>query len=317
MKNTIYIILTILIMVGCTKDITIDTNIVKGNGPTFEAAFADNQTRTFVDENVKLLWTAEDKLSVVFTTLNEQYIFDGLTGDNSGTFTHISSGQLSTGNALSTNYAVYPYDKNIKISNEEVITLTMPSTQEYAAKSFGLGANTMVAVTDGPNSHFLPFKNLGGFLKLKLYGDNITVKSIELTGGKSEIIAGTAIVTAEYGEVPALEMDEDGISSITLDCGEGVEIGSTEDTATEFWIVVPPTTFENGFTVAVTEVGGGKCFRMTSNSVSIERNTVRTMAPFKLEYTMPTNELWYTSLDGNIVEPYNTDGFGAEITSNT
>ena len=32
---------------------------------------------------------------------------------------------------------------------------------------------------------------------------------------------------------------------------------------------------------------------------------------------IPTNEIWYTSTDGNIVTPYATDAFGANIVSNT
>ena len=33
--------------------------------------------------------------------------------------------------------------------------------------------------------------------------------------------------------------------------------------------------------------------------------------------TIPTNEIWYTSTDGNVVTPYATDVFGANIVSNT
>ena len=32
---------------------------------------------------------------------------------------------------------------------------------------------------------------------------------------------------------------------------------------------------------------------------------------------IPNNQIWYTSFDGNVVTPSNTDVFGATITSNT
>ena len=36
-----------------------------------------------------------------------------------------------------------------------------------------------------------------------------------------------------------------------------------------------------------------------------------------LEMPIPSNEIWYTSSDGNVIEPNKTDVFGANITSNT
>ena len=319
MKRYLLLFVAVIAMfVGCTKDVDLEPTInIYGDGPTFEASFADAQTRTFVDENVKLLWTAEDKLSIFLTTLNEKYQFNGRTGDNSGTFSHIKSGQFGTGNALSTNYAVYPYDESTTISNSEVISLTLPAIQKYASKSFGLGANTMVAVTDGPEDYFLPFKNLGGYLKLKLYGDNITVKSIELVGGKSEKISGAATVSAKYGEVPELSMSDDATPAITLDCGDGVLVGSTKETATEFWLVVPPTIFENGFIISIEEVGGGVCTRMTTKNLKVERNTVLSMEAFKLDYTMPANEIWYTTINGEPIDETQIGDFGATVSSNT
>ena len=36
-----------------------------------------------------------------------------------------------------------------------------------------------------------------------------------------------------------------------------------------------------------------------------------------LEMPIPSNQIWYTSSNGKIVKPYETDDFGANITSNT
>ena len=36
-----------------------------------------------------------------------------------------------------------------------------------------------------------------------------------------------------------------------------------------------------------------------------------------LEMPIPSNEIWYTSSDGNVIEPNKTDVFGTNITSNT
>ena len=290
------------------------------SAPIFEAGFEDAPTRTLIDENVKMLWSADDEISVFYhNTFNRRYRFDGDTGDNSGTFSHEASSEINKGSELATNYAVYPYSKDTSIAADGTISIMLPAVQEYAQNSFGVGANTMVAVTESMDDYFLSFKNLCGYLKLKLYGD-VIVKSIKLRGENNEPIAGAATITAEYGKTPTLTMGDDATSTITLDCGGGVKLGETEEMATEFWIVVPPTNFEKGFNISVEGVDGGECFSMTTKARSIERNTVLPMmakASFVAEYTNPSpNAIWYTTTDGKAIDNPNAK-FGDTIISNT
>lgn len=314
-----FIALCILLFAGCTKADVESVSQQKINSQKFHAEFAEENTRTFVDEKVRLLWTEGDLLTIFTSTLNRKYQFDGETGDNSGTFSEIATSQFGTGNSISANYAVYPYSSSNKINNDEVITLSLPATQQYAENSFGQDANTMVAVTSGPNDYFLPFKNVGGFLRLRLYGEGVTVKSIELKGNNSEKIAGKATVTAKYGQNPELDMCDDATESITLDCGDGVALGATAAEAKDFWIVVPPTTFSKGFTITITDTAGATMEKSTTKSYVVERNVLKSMTAFEVETidanTPPNNQIWYTSTDGQIVNPY-SKSFGATITSN-
>ena len=318
MKRLFLFMATLLFVVGCSNEENLAPNATPRK---FTAAFEDATTRTYVDENFKLLWNADDRLSIFTSTLNEQYKFEGSTGDNSGSFTKIASGDFVTGNTISTNYAVYPYSATTSLSNDEVISLTLPATQSYAENSFGLGANTMVAVTSSADDTFLPFKNLGGYLRLQLYGEGVTVKSISLQGNNSEPLAGEATVTADYGSLPELTLAENGTTTITLDCGEGVTLGASADKATTFWLVVPPTTFEGGFAITITDNEGKTMKKSTTNNFSIERNVFKTMNAFEVITTTPTitaakNEIIYTSTDEAVVTPFATDVFGANITSN-
>lgn len=315
--------MALLLMVGCTKSET-DTAITQQlqNSPDFYATFESDDTRTFVDEKVRLLWTEGDQLSIFTSTLNQKYEFDGETGDNSGTFTPISSGQFGSGSTLSVdaNFAVYPYNQSTKISYDGELSIELPSTQAYAEDSFGVNANTMVAATKSQNDYFLSFKNLGGFLKLQLYGD-VTVKSIQLKGNNGEKIAGAATVVAKSGKNPTLTMGNTATDAITLDCGAGVKLGTSSSSATEFWIVVPPVTFTKGFTITITDTEGGTMTKSTSKSYTVERNVMKSMTAFEVETELiiPTNEIWHTSTDGKIVEPKrhtNVYNWGAEIVSN-
>ena len=183
MKNIIFIYsLLILLVSGCSQEESIfssSTNSVK-----FTATFEQNESRTYIEEGKYLRWTKGDQISLFDgNTLNLQYQFDGATGDNSGTFSMVTS-SYGTGNDLSANYAVYPYDKSIVISEEGVITTTLPDKQTYEYNSFGLGANTMIAVTQSTEDKFLAFKNIGGYLKLQLYGTNTQIKQIKFAGNK-------------------------------------------------------------------------------------------------------------------------------------
>lgn len=323
-KFTFLTLLASLLIVGCTE-VTIEQSnpLTEINSlPDLTASFADEgETRTFVEDSKYLRWHEADLITAFFgNTLNRQYKFKGKTGDNSGTFSLVPSGELGTGNDLSSIYAVYPYDENTTITDNGVISLTLPATQTYAENSFGKGANTMVAVTESVEDTFLSFKNACGYLKLKFYGDDVTITSIEVTGNNEEKIAGSATATMEFGGVPTIAMNDEATTSLTLDCGEGVAIGATADMATEFWIVLPETTFEAGITITATNTDGAVFSKSTTNTVAITRNDIQPMAALKAEFASKpaNNEIWYTN--GSTTEataPHQTDVFGANIVSNT
>ena len=238
----------------------------------------ENETRTYVDNGLNLCWHEGDLVSVFCgSTLNNKYQFDGKSGDKGGELTAVESvanGGLSTGNKLDKVFAIYPYDVAARISESGVISASLPAVQSYAKESFGKDANTMVAVSQNLDNPYLGFKNLCGYLQVKLYGE-ATVQSIELKGNNGEKIAGAATITSDYGSMPQVVMNSDATDSITLDCGSGVALSSTP---TEFWFVVPPTTFSKGLTIKATATDGKVFEQTTLKSVSIERNTIQPMA---------------------------------------
>ena len=319
MRRYFSLLCILALLVGCyNTDEQLINEPIPSEDRIFTASFEQNDTRTYVEEGNLLRWNEGDQITIFDSnTLNQQYQFDGETGDNGGTFSKVNN-PFGTGNDLNCHYAVYPYNKDIKITETGVITANLPAEQSYAENSFGLGANTMVAVTKDVDDTFLKFKNVGGYLKLQLYGENLTIKSITLTGNNHEKIAGKATITPAYEQAPTLAMSDDATTSITLDCGDGVKIGTTEETATAFWIVVPPTTFEEGLTITVTEIDGELFTKSTSNAIVVERNIIKPMAAFEVEIEkIPNNQIWYTSTDGQIVKLYKNADFGANIISNT
>ena len=322
-KTFIWLVASLLFtMVGCVEalhepDVTVTSS---EQLPILTAGFAEGETKTYVESGKYLRWHEDDRLTAFFgNTLNRQYKFNGDTGDNSGSFSYISSGNLETGNALDRIYAVYPYDETTTITDDGKISLTLPDVQTYAENSFGRGANTMLAVTENVEDTFLGFKNACGYLKLKLYNpEGATIKSIEVKGNCDEKIAGAATATIAFGEIPQLTMADEATTAITLDCGDGVTLGTTSEAATEFWIVIPETTFESGITITVIDTEGGIFEKSTTKEVVIERNAVQPMAVLDvvcIKRLPKNNEIWYTATEK--VEPYDKTVFGANIISNT
>lgn len=320
-KLALFAVLTTLVLAGCTEN-NIDTTRPTVILPDLTAELSEEPTRTYVENNKYLRWHEADLITAFYgNALNRQYKFNGVTGANSGTFSLVPSGELGTGNTLGAIYAVYPYDATASITDEGAISLTLPATQLYAENSFGKGANTMIAVTENIEDTFLSFKNACGYIKLKLYNaEGVRVKSIEVKGNNEEKIAGSATATIGFGSAPELAMSEDATTTVTLDCGEqGVALGTTAETATEFWIVLPEITFEGGITISVTDELGGVFTRETNNKVAIIRNDIQPMAALNadvFEGSIPNNQIWYTATEK--IEPYNStsNGFGANIVSN-
>ena len=285
----------------------------------FYASFeqpAEEGTRVYANEDLLLRWTADDRVSIFNKiTYNQQYVFTGETGDNAGGFRKVDSDEFVTGNTISHVVSVYPYQDATKITESEVLTVTLPAEQSYAENTFGLGANTMVSVS---SDNVLQYKNVGGYLMLKLYGEGVSVESITLKGNNGEKLAGKASISMPLDGTPTAVMANDATSEITLKCTTPVQLGATEDNCTQFWFVLPPISFSKGFTIAVNASNGVLFEKSTSKSVAIERNRLTKMSSIAVENTVqPSNVIYYTSTDGAIVAPNATNAFGgSSIVSN-
>ena len=270
------------------------------------ATVADNndksdKTRTVVAEDGKtILWNNGDNITYFYDFFHgAQYKYNGEDGVAEAKFDKITEGTRDFG--LSRSYAVYPFEVNascIQDNGVEKLQVFYPAEQNYMHNSFGRGANVMVAAGEHALDDNLRFRNACGYLVIKLYGENITVKSIELTALGGEKVAGKGLITARYDAAPEVEMTDQGTSTITLNCGSGVTLGADAANATEFWFAMPPTTFEEGFKIFVAPTTGLAFEVQTSKKVEITRNDIQPMAA--LQYTpnaQSAKQLFYTRAD--------------------
>lgn len=310
------------------------------NAPKLYAEIVDGEkSRTYLEQAKYMRWHAEDEISAFLgNTLNQRYGFDGKTGANSGTFSAVSY-QLGTGNKLDAITAVYPYTATTTIDDiTNTISYILPRTQNHVeGDSYGQGANPMVATTSSPSDTFLYFRNVCGYLKLQLYGEDITVEAISVKGNNGEKLSGLSLISAAYNEDPSVVMAETATEGVVLKCGDGVLLSNNAAEPTIFWVVLPPTTFENGFTISIksnTELGD---IKTTDKQQIISRNEVLTMPAFAVvcdkelnasdfedntqsstsEIEIPDNQIWYTTTDENklLLDCVPSD-FGAILISN-
>ena len=217
----------------------------------------DKASKTILDENNNVRWTEGDQIvAFMKTSLGLKYqLKDSYIGETSGYFSKVSSGSsddLGAGMEWDHIVAYYPYAESIKCArsgDNYAIDVVLPTEQTYKVDSFGNGAWPMVAVS---KDNDITFKNVCGGMKLQLKGTQKVV-AIKLEGKNKEKLSGAATVTAYTNDVtkPAITMASGAATSVTLNCGSGVQLN--ESSATEFILALPPVLFSKGFTVTVTD----------------------------------------------------------------
>ena len=297
MTKRVYIIPILAFLAGCTiinstPESAEPQPVTPVSGTAFHAVVEQvtPAVKTMLNEDLEFLWNEDDEISIFrASTYNREYLFDGMDESESGDFDEINSpesrGVMFSSKPLDKNYAVYPYNtsKHVALSSSAVLTVDLPGEQTYRENSVGPGANLMTAVTADTETHDLVFKNVCGYLKINLYGDDVIVRSVTLTANGGEKLSGRAKIPLVYGEAPAIEMQASKTYSyVTITSEEGVTLGTTKATATAFWFVVPPVAFSSGFTISVQGFYGGDFSRSAPLNLTVARNKYYNIAPLKV-----------------------------------
>ena len=269
-----------------------------------------DDTRTSLNDK-EVYWSSGDRVAVFMrNTLRKRFDLSSESiGTKEGIFVY-DPDYITTGKnvAISNNVAYYPFTEVTCTDNGSTYTLgniILPSTQNYAPASFGQGVFPMVAVTNNTDDLDFAFKNICGVLAFQFKGSG-TIKSITVKGNSDEILSGKATVTASYGKTPEIALLSDGSKTVTLDCGEpGVSLQSNAPTS--FYIVLPPVSFDNGFTATVTDASGATMEYSTTKKNVIHRSGILRM-PEK-DYAEER-----VSQEGDYIDEYGINqGSGTEI----
>lgn len=279
--------------------------------PVFHASIEGN-TKLYAGDDLNIYWNAQDAISLFNkSNANSLATFTGADGASSGDFQVASAGTGST--TLDYVYAVYPYSESYSISNSGAISLTFPTAQSYGGNSFGPDSNLMISVSEDEN---LFFRNVGGYIHLKLYSDDLTVAAVEIDSNNGEPLSGAATASMAPGGEPSLRFSRtDSESYVYIDMFDNpVKLGTTPDTATDFWISVAPVNFKAGFTLYVLTSDGKEIAIKMNSALTIPRNTRINMAPAKVEYVPASEDAIDALLSGNYIihssSLFESEGYG-------
>ena len=241
---------------------------------------ADPDSKAYADAALRVLWNADDRVSIFAKNdYNRQFRFTGEDGANAGEFERVDTGDAGDAQALTCNYAVYPYSPATAVSPDGVLTVSLPAEQAYRENSFGAGAGTMVAISE---DNRLRFKNVGTFVAIQLYGEGVSVRRITLKGRNGEKLAGQATVEMDAEGVPVVTMAAENTSeTVSLVCAEPVALGEDAEHATAFWFVLPPTNFTEGFCITVEDSANRFYEKVTTRKILFDRNTLKRMVAFQ------------------------------------
>lgn len=270
-----------------------------------------NDTKSVLDVDGEgvgtIYWTPADEINVFYGTTSTHYVSQNAVNATTAVFT-TTDVIGSTESASENIWGLYPYNSSATCTGSAVTT-TLPATQYGVPGTFDedlfitLAHNTTTA---------LKFYNVCGGIKFSLSRDDIT--EITFRGNNNEDIAGDISLNFVDG-LPNVSVTS-GAKEITLT----PKVGSTFTSGEDYYLILRPVTLSNGFTMCFSTLAGNKgVFNLSSSSITIKRSVFAKKANIDsyAAFPAPSNQIWYTSTDGEVITPYKIDAFGANIISNT
>ncbi len=261
--------LTAMIVAGCNDRLADAPETSEGTvlmaGFVSEVSDGSEQTKTVLENDKTVKWTAGDRITVNGIASKDAEISDGVTA------------KFSFDETLKAPYsAVFPSS-----IYKDAGTVTLPAVQTWKAGSFAETAAPMCACASEGTS--LSFDHLCSVVKLtvnKPAADAEKFSCIEFSGNGGEQICGDfAIDYATCALTPSATVN-DADRKIRCD----VDWNIAADAQVVAYIVVPAGEYPQGFTVKIQDKQG-RVMTKSSSAKTLKRGTVHEMPEFSFEQT--------------------------------
>ena len=154
--------------------------------------------------------------------------------------------------------ALYPYNADARISGN-VITTTLPSTQQATSGSFANGAALAVAsgtVNEQGIAEGMIFNNLCAVIAFKTPSYLNDARNVVIASKSGTTMAGSVSIDCSTSAITSVN----GSSSVTI----GV---NSLDSSSTYFAAIAPGTYTNGFTFTVTTQGGNTYTAQTTQTL--------------------------------------------------
>lgn len=274
-------------------EIATNTNEVR-----FYACNADwNSTKTALQAQGAIYWLPKDEISVFYgENLSARFI----SNNNDPSAQAVFQGELEgfTYHEGSTTFsAVYPYRED-NLFDGELFTLSIPREQSAVPGSFADDLFVSIAQT---SDFTLQFFNVCGGIKFCITEPG--VKRVTFSGNGGEAVAGTFRAGLNEAGLPSIHDIVVPETSISLTSPDG----SAFQTGTWYYLAALPTVLEKGYKITLEKEDGTSTVKRSSRPVTIKRSIWGVLENLDkgltYEIRVPDNEIWYTTIDGEIIEP--------------
>lgn len=301
MKNTNHII-AVLILLGALSCARMEETGLEQ--VTFQAIHGDVlPSKTVLQSDGSIFWSPGDEINLFYGPTGASVLVS--TSDTETAQTSFA-GSLSVLPDNQTEFwAVYPYSASNAFDGSAV-TLSLPEVQTGRDSTFASGLFVSLAKS---TDYTLQFYNLCGGVKFSV--SNQGIQYVTFKGNNNEVLAGQVKVTFDEDGKPQVQEVLEGQTELRINAPEGgFEVGKW------YYIVSLPVSLSTGYTMAFYANAAQPIIRSVETPVTIKRSMWGKL-PFS-DNPVPNNEIWYTSTDGNIVEPFMESAFvDVELISNT
>ncbi len=237
-------------------------------------------TKTSLGEDLKVLWSDGDKVRVYSNIVlsGAEYVTT-VGGASTGVFSPVSSKVEEE-----TRFALYPASAGgVMNGGSASVSFAALASQTYTnalSSQTSISALPLVSKSTGDTFTFV---NVCGGLSFQIVDymqSGLKVKKIELTAKGGEAIAGQMSVNLETGVADL--SSSTGNKSITVNCGEGVEVGGLSTESYPFIIFLPAGNYTNGLTFIITDTEGQTYTVSTNKAVTVSAGVVTPFAPLQL-----------------------------------
>lgn len=238
---------TFMALLACSQIQEEDPGVLKTKELTFTAYRAEADTKTERQPGGSVYWNPSDAVSVFFINGDNggsKFVAQNTeavaTAQFKGTIDVISGGGEGENHEFWF-WGVYPYSSENSCDGSSITTV-IPKTQEGKAGTFADNTFVTMARSKGLS---LGFYNICTGVKFTLTRDDI--KEVRIRGNKGEDLAGKVNVEWDANGKPAITQYVDGAKEVAVTAPGG----GTFAAGTEYYLVLAPTLFTEGFTMSL------------------------------------------------------------------